>query len=287
MIKGSSYLKDMRHVRSKALLAYISKGNERVAGWLDELAIHCVIEVDDCQKERGVRGAMCEIGVHRGRLFILLHLLSRLDERSVGFDLFESMGELAESYGAFNRDELHNNLQQNGCELRRIALIAINSMILSAETILQHTSVPVRIFSIDGGHEADVALNDLRLASTVLAPSGVVLVDDVFNERWCGVAEATARFMLEQPNRLFPFLITGNKLFLSNSSQAAGEYRVRIENKLGGYSQGREKFFGHDVLIAWHSPMSAKAKALSALIGQDRVKRLRSKWALRAQSSGS
>jgi hypothetical protein len=68
-----------------ALKKYISSGYRTVDGWLSAIAIKSTAELGALQKRLGVSGAVSEIGVHHGRLFILLHLLTDAPEKSVAW----------------------------------------------------------------------------------------------------------------------------------------------------------------------------------------------------------
>jgi hypothetical protein len=70
------------------LRRYVDQGNLRVEGWLWPGAIQLIAALVGLQRRFGVRGGMGEIGVHHGRLFVLLHPLSRPDELSAAWDLF-------------------------------------------------------------------------------------------------------------------------------------------------------------------------------------------------------
>jgi hypothetical protein len=239
------------------------------------LALRSIVFLDRMQKEGGIQGSMCEIGVHRARLFILLHLLSRAEERSVGFDLFELMpDDIKATYGANSKADVVSAIKIYGCDLQRIELIAADSTKLQPEDVLRHTRIPVRMFSVDGGHDVGTALSDLRLASGVLSPGGVVLLDDVFNAGWPGVVEAATRFLQEPDHQLVPFCHAGNKMYLAAGREAADWYRERMCSELSDVSTKTEHFFGHPVMIAWVPAMSARARAVSLVFGESALRYL-------------
>ena len=70
------------------LTAYVRRGNRNVIGWLTAGAVKMICRIGHAQIEAGVQGHIAEIGVHHGRLFILLALLARPQERSIAIDLF-------------------------------------------------------------------------------------------------------------------------------------------------------------------------------------------------------
>src|SRR5215470_12707992 len=146
---------------SEALNKYIKGGYRKVDGWLSAIAIRSTVALGSLQKQLGIRGAASEIGVHHGRLFILLHLLTESPEASVAWDLFESQNENADGSGRGDKRVLQTNLMRHGCDLSRIRINTVNSLTLTAERIVADCEGKVRIFSVDGGHSAKSTYHDL------------------------------------------------------------------------------------------------------------------------------
>ena len=69
-----------------AVERYIRRGKFYVDGWLHSEAARTIPALVERQRTLGVSGGVAEIGVHHGKLFILLYLLSR--EKAVAIDLF-------------------------------------------------------------------------------------------------------------------------------------------------------------------------------------------------------
>ena len=67
-----------------------------------------------------------------------------------------------------------------------------NSLDLTGAELKRLADGPLRIVSVDGGHTADIAAHDLAVADEALAEGGIIIIDDVFNEQWPGVAAAAA-----------------------------------------------------------------------------------------------
>ena len=84
-----------------------------------------------------------------------------------------------------------------------------------------------RFISIDGSHECDDVFWDLRLAEDMLAPRGLVAVDDFMNMVAMGVNVGVHKFFAT-PRNLAPFAYTSNKLFLCRP-QLAPSYRHAFE----------------------------------------------------------
>src|SRR5262245_20325013 len=90
-------------VRERDVDEYLKRGQRRVEGWLTPLAAEALVDLAGIQKRLEIRGPICEVGVHHGKLFILLHLLTIAPEASVGWDLFERQGENVDQSGRGDR----------------------------------------------------------------------------------------------------------------------------------------------------------------------------------------
>jgi hypothetical protein len=229
-----------------ALERYRTGGHAAVQGWLLPGAVDCICELCGVQAGLGVSGPVCEIGVHHGRLFILLHLLSSAGERALAIDQFERQDENVDQSGEGSRDQLLRNLQQHGCDLERIELLAENSLRLTTQRIIAACAGRPRLFSIDGGHTAEATRNDLTLAAGALCRGGLVILDDYFNASWPGVSEGACAWMRESDGRLLPVAITSNKFFFTNDAAAAATYRERL---VEGHPEARAStVFGEPVV---------------------------------------
>jgi Methyltransferase domain len=212
---------------------YLASGFRTVHGWVPALALLQVARFLQLQHSFGIRGPTCEIGIHHGRMFILMQLLTEPDELSVGIDLHE-------------RAQLLRNLRAHGGEPARVRLIFENSLNVSAARVLAACCGKPRLFSVDGGRTVDTTHHDLTLAHDTLCSGGVVVVDDYFQERWPEVSEGVCRFMLREGG-LYPVAIGGNKLFLTNSADAAQAYRARLAELFQGQTRN-SLMFGEPVL---------------------------------------
>ena len=230
------------------LQRYIDSGHFKVEGWLLPLAIQGVVALSEAQKLRGVVGSVCEIGVHHGRFFILLHLLTQPNESSAAWDLFENQTENKDASGSGDRIRFESNLRVHGCGFRRIRIFSENSLRLTKGMILEGAGGKVRLFSVDGGHTAEVTANDIKLAAEVLTEGGILLLDDCFNESWPGVAEGTFRCLIDQCVSIVPFAIFGNKLAFTTDLDAAEAYRKALNLLPGSFFKQTTQFFGHPVL---------------------------------------
>jgi hypothetical protein len=230
-----------------ALEVYMNNGHKKVEGWLTKIALKAIAEISGIQNSENINGPVCEIGVHHGRLFILLHLLTNEPERSVAWDIFENQNENIDQSGHGDIDALKANLNRFGCDLNRIKIITENSLNLEPEAIISACNGKPRLFSIDGGHTAEITCNDLSLAAQTICKNGIIILDDVFNEAWPGVAEGTCRYMIENPG-VHPILIAGNKVMFTDSEKSAQMYKNRLNFTYPGYIRKDSVFFDNDVI---------------------------------------
>jgi hypothetical protein len=227
---------------------------DRVHGWLLPEAARCIVCLHDSQRRNGVRGGVAEIGVHHGKLFILLCLLRDEGEIAVGYDLFDQQDQNIDRSGKGSLEILRDNLRQVNVGTSHVKPITANSMELTGARVRTDSESPVRLFSIDGGHTAEITRNDLSIAAEAIADDGVIILDDFFNEAWPGVATGTAQFLRDHPQRLVPFAILGNKVFFARTEAAAESFRQilsRSDIVAERWVLKSSEFFGHPVLVGY------------------------------------
>jgi len=160
---------------------YIRHGKFYVEGWLRTEAALTVAALSERQRALGVGGGIAEIGVHHGKLFILLYLLGRAPERAVAIDLFEDQHLNIDLSGSGDLAKFHRNLLRHADDAR-LALHQGNSMDLTGADLVRLAEGPLRFVSVDGGHTAETTAHDLAVADAALAEGGVIVLDDAFNE---------------------------------------------------------------------------------------------------------
>ena len=175
---------------------YITKGHKKIEGWYSHDALELMAELNKIQISENIAGSLCEIGVHHGRSFVLLSLLSQHNEICVAIDLFENQNQNIENSGCGDKEILLRNLKKNQCDLNRVKFISKNSLKINSRELLSSSNDNFRFFSLDGGHSAEIVQNDLVLAESVLCNGGIILIDDYFDEKWPGVSEGTMRHLI-------------------------------------------------------------------------------------------
>jgi hypothetical protein len=195
---------------------YIRHGKFYVEGWLRTEAALTVAALSERQRALDVKGGIAEIGVHHGKLFILLYLLGRAPEKAVAIDLFEDQHLNIDLSGSGDLAKFRRNLARHA-DGARLVLHQGSSMDLSGPDLVRLAEGPLRFISVDGGHTAEITAHDLAVADASLAEGGIIVLDDAFNEQWPGVADGVQRHFARRPN-LVPFAIGANKTYFCRPS---------------------------------------------------------------------
>jgi hypothetical protein len=193
----------------------------RVEGWLGDRMWQIVDVIGAILDENGVHGHVAEFGVHHGLFLFLLNALRNDGEECFAIDVFDEQRLNVDQSGRGSLAMFRSHLEmfvaaERGC----FRVVQRDTMNFSAvELAGLFGQKGVKFFSIDAGHTILHACNDLHLAQEVLAPGGIVALDDYMSVHWPGVTEGFYRFMYSQNRRLKPFLYFQNKLFLTTVSE--------------------------------------------------------------------
>ncbi len=177
----------------QALHHYATAGVNDVHGMLQSGSLAVIWSLIELQDHWDVRGQAAEIGVFRGKTFLLLCHGLRDGEIGIGVDVFgDPIGSNSEDLDIF-----HANMAKYGFAPDRYKLELGNSLRMStADMAGLCGGENVRLFSVDGDHSKEAVLSDLALAAGVLAPDGVIIADDLFNPWYPTVTEAVYEFFL-------------------------------------------------------------------------------------------
>jgi hypothetical protein len=196
-----------------------------IGGYLKKYDAVVISELLEYQSQVNIAGGVVEIGVHHGRLFLLMALHLAGLERGLAIDLFDRQSENLDRSGKGNR----NIFERHAARLNvsdRISIIEMSSFEIKAGQIRELLKGEARAFSVDGGHFFEVVVNDMLLATESLTKGGVVIVDDFFNYGWPDVSWAVANFCQKNGDLLIPFAVTPSKLLLTNDKESAERYRT-------------------------------------------------------------
>lgn len=230
---------------------YIRSGYRRIPGWMSPESAKLVKAASDVQRLNGTVGSVGEIGVHHGRLFILLCLLSEPGEHAFAIDVFDDQHLNLDRSGSGDRIRFEHNLRRAGVDMTRVTVIQKSSCEVSPQQ-LRSIAGGVRMFSIDGGHTTAITLNDLALAESTLADGGIAILDDVFQPLYPGVTAGLARYLLGGGG-LVPFAVSTEKVLLTHPNDH-GRLSDALAEAMGPYFHRREDFFGHEVAIYHRAP---------------------------------
>lgn len=239
--------------------SYVRQGLKRVDGWLFPYSVDFIRSIAGLQRDTGIAGSVGEIGVHHGKLFILLALARQAGEGAFAIDVFGDQHLNRDESGRGDRDIFLGNVARWLGGPETVTVLQRSSLEVRPEDILAATG-PVRLASVDGGHTEDCVVNDLHLMQAVLAPAGVVILDDYFNEFWPEVASGVARYCSDPAARLRPFAISPNKTYFAAADGAADFYRSALRHKNGYYYEKTAHIFGHAVDIYGTQPWTFSLK---------------------------
>jgi len=223
------------------LRSYVSGGHRQVAGWLAQRSAAMIAALAIHQHNRRLSGAVGEIGVHHGRLFILLALAAEPTEKLFAIDVFEQQELNKDQSGSGDRDIFYANLRNNGLVPEAMTIITASSLDVTGSQLKDQVG-EVRMLSIDGGHTEECILNDLAIADDVLADHGIIIMDDVFNSTWPSVASGYARYLLASPQTV-PFASAPNKVFACRPEYVES-YRQFLRKTFAKIHDRTDAFFG-------------------------------------------
>jgi hypothetical protein len=222
---------------------YMGAGFFQVEGWCSEILAPVIEAIDVYQNSRAVSGGVAEIGVHHGRLFMMLNSVCKITERSYAIDVFDNQELNIDNSGSGSLSIFKQNLlKYDRHRGANVAVILADS--LSAD-FMELIDQPVRLFSIDGGHTVEHTISDLKKAQLRLHSQGVIVLDDILNHHWLGVIEGAVTFLQTRPT-LVPVAIGLNKLFMVNLS-FADKYR-QLFRALPIATKHNVRFCGNDIV---------------------------------------
>lgn len=222
-----------------------------VQGWLHTFSGRVILELSTFQAQLGARGAVAEIGVHHGKLFLLLFLSTQHGEPAIAIDVFGLQHLNIDKSGRGSKEIFLSHVDRIAGTRNGLTIIEDSSLNLSASTIVrQHGRI--RLFSIDGGHTEEITTNDLRLAEASMTDDGAVVIDDCFNEYWPEVSWAVAKYLLGK-NDLAPFAITPGKVLLCRAPMKR-TYQAMLRERFPRRVDKQARLYGHEVLIVGVRP---------------------------------
>jgi len=217
--------------------------------------------IDEIQQDNRIVGNIFEIGCHHGKSTTCLGAMVNVqDEQLCVCDLFGDQDTNISGSGSGDLEKFNHNMApaiESGLEVR---IFQKNSTTLTSEEIGGN----YRFFHIDGGHNCEEALSDLKLAADSLVEKGVIVLDDPFRPEWPGVTEAFMRFL--DGNSQFRAIAVGFNKLIMVRKDCAELYleEIRLQKRREDYGlffpwQVKElPFYGYPLLIFYVPTYLAK-----------------------------
>ena len=246
-------MKNFRFNREKREF-YFSTGIYKVHGWLTEIDKYLIRSICDIQNRKDIFGSVGEIGVHHGKLFILMYLHIHDGEKAFCVDVFEKQEMNIDESGRGDEEIFHKNVQVYAGDYF-VEAICDSSLNISSDDIRRKVG-DCRLISIDGGHTKSITENDLNICEGAMSNEGVIIVDDYFNYAWPGVSEGVVSYFANRPDRLAPFAIGPNKVFICRPA-LHDSYRQAMREASREMLFGTKEFLDHQVDIYRGLPLGA------------------------------
>ena len=181
----------------------------RIHGWFTFDAALMFIAYNQLIAADGISGDTLEIGVYHGLSAIAVATLRGPKRRMYAVDLFEELGPNG-GYGSGQsyRERFEENMRSFFGPLDFLTPITAASGKLKSSDF----SPTFSFCHVDGGHSPQETFADLKFASDILMPGGLLALDDYFNPEHAGVCEGALNFRREHDGVLRPVAIGYNKV---------------------------------------------------------------------------
>ena len=223
---------------------YLKNGVNEVDGWLSIADKFLIWSLCNIQNAYEYSGSLGEIGVHHGKLFLLLLLNLQKGEKAFCVDVFDMQDLNIDKSGKGNEQIFLSNVDKFA-NRNMVHIIKDSSLNVNCSQIIEKVG-KARLISIDGGHTSEITKNDLNLCEKILTDEGVIVIDDYFNAAWPGVSEGVCSYLQEYGDRLAPFAIGINKVFLCRPDLHSN-YREKLKNSAREMYDWSKESFGKEV----------------------------------------
>ena len=155
--------------------AYIGGAYNSVVGMSSQFAAGICCGLLRIQTALGVKGPVVEIGAFEGRFFIALAKSLAPGEVALGIDLFDWPNPQVQARFIANCDKY-------GVPAGRRIVWKVDSRTMKPEDILAKLGgTRPRFLHIDGEHSRQALSADLERATAVMAPEGILVLDDMLH----------------------------------------------------------------------------------------------------------
>lgn len=205
--------------------SFLESGFNKVSGWLvPQVLLVLDALVNTLNEFNHDWQDSIEIGVHEGKFFIPIELVTPPQNKVIAVDVFGRQDLNIDRSGRGNLEHFTKNVTAYCKAPSRVVVKAIDSFDLTQSDL---SNKSFSIASIDGGHTVKHVLNDMSFIHDRLQNGGVLILDDFPNPAWLGVLEGVSSFLSSHNSRLAPFAVGFNKLYFTTTS-----YRHQIHQKI-------------------------------------------------------
>lgn len=152
----------------------------KLSGWLAWQDFQIMMALISHQNSR--TNSLLEIGVHHGKSFISMAQVSNR-RRLYAIDIFGRQDLNVDDSGRGDKDVFVKNLERFAVDSGRVVIDERLSNDVSASDVISAVG-EIDFFHIDGGHHFSAVTNDLNLARSTVADTGVVAIDDTYRPEW-------------------------------------------------------------------------------------------------------
>jgi len=184
---------------------------DQIEGWMLPDAADLMKRIASHDVSPGV----LELGVFKGKLLAVAAAL--FAGPVVGVDaMWNGLNNPLESADIEDVKKLIRNNVAKLAPGVNIEIVVSDTTLLTPNDISPLSANGFGFISVDAGHDPDPVVHDLGLATELLAPGGVIFLDDGFNSACPGVGEGMFRFLSED-RRLKAFATGYNKTLFTDS----------------------------------------------------------------------
>lgn len=172
---------------------YLAEGFADVRGMSGRFSAAICCGLMRIQSELGITGHAAEIGTFHGRFFIALAHALAPGERALGMDLFDWPAPGV-------KDHLERNCDSYRVDRNRRIIWQADSRATTPEQLAAKLGGGrVRLFHIDGEHSRAALSKDLELATAVLEPAGLIVLDDMLHPGYPTLVAAVLEYLARHP----------------------------------------------------------------------------------------
>ena len=173
---------------------YLKHGYASVPGMSSRFAAAVCGRLLRLQSEFGISGPIAEIGTFEGRFFIALGHCLEPGEVALGIDLFDWPN--AQCLERFEANCARHGLAAD----RRITWKTDSRTMVPADIVAKAGGKKLRFFHIDGDHSRDALTRDLERATAVMAPEGIIVLDDMLHPGYPTLMVAVQQWLERNPD---------------------------------------------------------------------------------------